>query len=237
MGKVDKVINRDEIYAGKLINVKEIAGTIREAKDAINSNILPETNGQTPLYATYIYDYRSVMFIKDQKDYALDLLYNSKSYPILNITDNNICMTSDILIADSVFIGPILQTLGYGELMSLEEIEEVRKKLFSKDFIEKNSEMFGYEKLSSKEARKPRKLYELRVRLGQNKYRYNPFIEDALPGIYMPYIKRLCDNNIKDALDRMKFTMTFKQDAFKPTYEEKKATKKYIRKRKDYNNL
>lgn len=122
MDKVEKVIKRDEIYAGKLINLKEIAGTIREAKNDINTTILPENNGQTPLYATYIYDYRSVMFIKDEKDYALDLLYNSKSYPILNITDNNICMTSDILIADSVFLGTILEKLGYGELMSLEEI-------------------------------------------------------------------------------------------------------------------
>lgn len=237
MDKVEKVIKRDEIYAGKLINLKEIAGTIREAKNDINTTILPENNGQTPLYATYIYDYRSVMFIKDEKDYALDLLYNSKSYPILNITDNNICMTSDILIADSVFLGQILEKLGYGELMSLEEIGEVRKKLFSKDFIEKNCEMFGYEKLSSKEARKPRETYELRVSVGQNSYRCNPLIEDALPGIYMPYIKRLCDNNIKDALDRMKFTMTFKQDAFKPTIEEQKTIKKHIRKRRSYNNF
>ena len=176
MRKADKVINRDEIYAGKLINIKEIAGTISESKDAVNTTILPETNGQTPLYATYIYDYRSIMFVKDKKNYAQDLLYNTKSYPILNITDNNICMESDILIADSVFIGTILQRLGYDELMSLKDIEEVRKILFSKDFIEKNSEIFGYEKLSSKETKKPREDCELRVCVGTNYYRYISFI-------------------------------------------------------------
>lgn len=237
MNKNNKVINRDSVYGGKVISVKRVAGTIYESKAVHESEIYPLIPNENELRATYIFDYRSIMFTPNQRTFATDLLYNAVDYPILNITDKEICMKSEIVIANAVWLGPILKSLGYEEQMSLKDLKKARKILFSGNFIKKNSELFGFERLSSYEAHQPEINSELRIAIGKYNYRSNPQIDSPLPSEYMQSIELLDNNEFHESLDRMAFTKTFKRDSFKPTLDEMIATKQLIKRRKNYNNI
>lgn len=132
----DYKIDRDSIYVGEVI--KPI--------DFFKYQYRCEETGQKVEGKLRVdsYDlYRSILFTKDEENFAVDLLYQSPRYPILSITDENICMNSDILVKDPYNLEPLLKYFGHSKKLSFEEILEIRKTYFSGSFGIDNCELFG----------------------------------------------------------------------------------------------
>lgn len=129
-------INRDAIYVGEVI--KPIDFLKYQYK-----NFQTGKKEESKLRASSYDSYRSILFIRDEEDFALDLLYQSPRYPILSITDENICMNSDIVIKDPYNLSLLLKHFGYDKNLSYKELLEIRKTYFTGSFGIENCELFG----------------------------------------------------------------------------------------------
>lgn len=90
--------------------------------------------------------YRSILFTTTEEKLANDLLYNSPNYPILNITDDEICMDFDrsiTLVKDAYNLAELLKYFGYNEELTYKDIIKIRKTFFSGKFAYDNCELFG----------------------------------------------------------------------------------------------
>ena len=72
------VVCRDNIYVGEVIKTDEIHPH--------------EEKGKKILISSAYYSLTSILFVLNDKGYAEDLIYNSPNYPVLNLTDDQICL-------------------------------------------------------------------------------------------------------------------------------------------------
>ena len=87
---------------------------------------------------------RSMLFTLDGNNHADDLLYDSPHYPVFNISPNEDCLSSSVSIADYAFeLYEVLKFLGCPEEMGYEEVLNLRKTLFSCDYVLDNCRKFG----------------------------------------------------------------------------------------------
>lgn len=130
---------RDNIYVGEVIKLS--SGIERNEGDFDFFYTKP---GQ--LYPTGFYSFRSMLFTPNESKYSEDLLYNSPSYPVLNVTDDKICLKlkeNDIVVANAYNLELLLKYFGYKEELTIEDIIKIRKTFFTGRFGMDNSRLFG----------------------------------------------------------------------------------------------
>ena len=139
MAKDNYKVCRDDIYVGEVANTDSIY----------------RYNGETSLFRTKPsqlstgswFHYRSMLFVPNEQKLANDLLYSSPNYPILNITDDDTCLsikTDTIVVKDACNLAQILEYLKYNVELTIEDIIDIRKKLFTGNFAMDNCELFGW---------------------------------------------------------------------------------------------
>lgn len=217
---------RDEIYVGQVVRTSNIYRSKIGEKD-------------TKLEVGNYRLYRSILFVPDniivpeQKTIALDLLYNSPDYPILNVTEDDICLNlekNSVVIKDAYNLSQLLQYFDYNKLLDYKDILEIRKKFFDGKFVYENCELFGMKEIfpeglsfysDGEEIIDPNELKRLR-----NEFKINQKLKDRtftvlsespLPKQCGEVLTKLSDGTIKNYTKHN----DKKIDAFKPSKEEK----------------
>lgn len=133
-------VSRNDIYIGEVVSTDRI---YRYKGDTTLLNTKP---GQ--LYTGGYFSYRSMLFVPNEDKLSNDLLYQSPNYPILNITDDEICLglgEKSIVIKDAYNLAALLEYFGYNKVLTFEDIIRIRKTFFTGRFGMDNSELFGME--------------------------------------------------------------------------------------------
>lgn len=126
------VVCRENIYVGQVIKTDDIYQYERDGK----SELLPGA----------YYSLRSILFVPDKNGLADDLIYNSPKYPILNITDDQKCLSlgeNSIVIQNIINLNELLEYFGYEKKLTFDDIMKIRKKFFNGYFCGNHSELFG----------------------------------------------------------------------------------------------
>ena len=132
-------VNRDDIYVGELISIT--SKIYRHQADYTYFHTKP---GE--LNVSSWFSYRSMLFVPNEEKLSNDLLYQSPNYPILNITDDEVCLSlkeNSIVIKDAYSLAALLKYFGYAENLSFEDIMKIRKTFFNGKFYRENCELFG----------------------------------------------------------------------------------------------
>lgn len=183
-------VKRDDVYVGSVIKTGDIyrwTGTMDHHHTK---------HGQ--LYAPFYKHYRSMLFVPDDNNRANDLLYRSKRYPVLNITDDETCLNAgkdSVVIQNATNISELLKYYGYDEILTYEDILEIRKYFFTGHFVKENEELF--------------------VKGAEYKAKY------ALPSQYFDILKSMGDKSLLDVI----FGFDKRMNAFVPAKEEGKIKK------------
>ena len=103
---------RDNIYIGEVVRTSKIYRY--EGK----TNLFCTQPGQ--LNASSWFSYRSMLFVPTEEKLSNDLLYQSPSYPILNITDDDTCLhlKESVVIKDACNLSALLTYFGYKKELS-----------------------------------------------------------------------------------------------------------------------
>ncbi len=115
----------DAVYAGTVVKVMSglfryehlVAGITERKVDIIN----------------YI-PYRKIIFVPNEKGLANDLLFDSPNYPVLNVTNDELCLNLDrssIAVKDAINLGVLLEFAGFNQEVTYRDILTVKKVLFS----------------------------------------------------------------------------------------------------------
>lgn len=119
----DIKVYRDEIYLGEVI--KDIPTVTH--KDEESRIYLPrKLDGQ--LSPNIYIPYRNILFAPNEEELAFDLGYNSPNYPILNMTDDEICLNlqeESILIHNIYNLGMLLQRMNFEDILNFQDIQKV----------------------------------------------------------------------------------------------------------------
>lgn len=129
---------------------------------------------------------RSMLFALDENRHANDLLYNSPHYPILNISPNDDCLSSDIVVGHYTFeMYELLKYFGYPEEIGYEDALQIRNTFFSCDYALDNCEIFGVIETGEHES-------SLEIFDSSGKHRtFNDVKEDSpLPECYFTMLRR-----------------------------------------------
>lgn len=112
---VKKMINRDTIYIGQ-VEICEVKFLERDEKGKL---YVPFKNGS-----------RSILFQPSDVGKSVDLL-NTKveNYPILNFSRDDTCFKSNVLVANSYYIGDLLRKYGFPLNLKEDEIRKIKKYL------------------------------------------------------------------------------------------------------------
>lgn len=132
---------RDNVYVGEVVKTSCV---YRRGVD-INLDLKP---GELDI--SYFKKYRSMLFVLNEEGLASDLLYRSPYYPVLNITDDKVCMDFDnsiILVRNAYNLAELLECFGYEKELTYEDIIKIRKFFFSSKFIYANCQLFGYKEM------------------------------------------------------------------------------------------
>lgn len=156
MFAIDYVVKRDDIYIGGVSSTNKQNISIHE--DGIydfsctseshiyhyfdNRRYLLEPKTQL-FYKDDPENERSVLFVLDENNCMNDLLYQSPHYPVFNLSDNALCLSSIFSVKNDAYtLGKFLRYLGYPEWLTYEHIVEIKERFFG-DFVLDNSELFG----------------------------------------------------------------------------------------------
>lgn len=89
---------------------------------------------------------RNMLFTLDQEKHADDLLFDTPHYPVLNISSDEECRKSTILIATATYeLYELLKYFGYSEKLGYDDILRIRNTFFNCDYVLDNSSMYGRE--------------------------------------------------------------------------------------------
>ena len=168
MESKDYVVNRDDIYVGDVcgINPEKIViypdgifdYSLLDFGFTTEEKLKKDLEGRLYLFKrdNEQLDYgwggnqpstsftRTMLFVLDENNRANDLLYNSPHYPIFNISPNIDCLNSPICILHNTYqLASVLRYFGYRDKLTYDDIIQIRKELFSCDFVLNNCELFG----------------------------------------------------------------------------------------------
>lgn len=216
-------VNRDNIYVGEVVRTDSIY----------------RYNGDTDFFRTKPgmlntgswFSYRSMLFVPNEELLSNDLLYQSPNYPILNVTDDNICLSlgeKSIVIKDACNLAALLEYFGYNRELTFEDILKIRNTFFTGRFAKDNCELFGRKETMAedvtfyaygKEVTDPKELEKRRRQFRaeqQSGHRsFSGVSEHVLPGEYWDVLDDRGDNSLIDAIEWHE-----KMNAFKPHKEE-----------------
>ncbi len=215
---------RDNIYIGEVVKTSKIYRY--EGK----TNLFRTQPGQ--LNESSWFSYRSMLFVPTEEKLSNDLLYQSPSYPILNITDDDTCLhlKESVVIKDACNLSALLTYFGYKKELSYEDILKIRKTFFTGKFAMDNCELFGWKEITAedvkfyahgkeitdpKELAKQRRKFRIQKQQGHRSFTCNGTSESILPSEYFDVLDRRGDNTLMDAI-----TWHKNIDAFAPHKEE-----------------
>lgn len=131
-------VNRDDVCVGKVVVVK---------------SEIESLNGQVTLSCWQ--PCRSMIFVPNADKMSDDLLFDTKNYPILNISSNDVCLNlsaNDIVVKDAFNIAELLRYFGYRKELSYTDILKIRKIFFDGKFGFDNCELFGFREWQPEES-------------------------------------------------------------------------------------
>lgn len=138
MNKKNYTVYRNSIFVGKVVKASSIYRLDSEFR------FFKTEPGQ--LLANPYIPYRSMLFVPNEDQMAQDLLYNSPCYPILNISNDEKCLSlgdDSVVVEDSCNLEQLLEYFGYAKELTLEDIIKIRKTFFTGRFAKDNCELFG----------------------------------------------------------------------------------------------
>lgn len=216
-------VNRSDIYVGQVVRTDDIY------RSEYDSHRIKE--GQLTICSWF--SYRSMLFVPNEEKLSNDLLYNSPSYPVLNVTDDDICLNLEkesIVIKDAYNLNPLLEYFGYDKELTFEDIMEIRKKFFTGRFAKDHCELFGYKETMAedltfyaygKEVTDPKELEKHRRNFRANQKAghrmFGGIYESPLSNEYFDVLDDRGDHTFMDSMIWQE-----KMDAFKPDKREGK---------------
>lgn len=215
-------VKRNDVCVGEVIKTSDIYRYTGESElyDLKQNN----------LYVHSWISCRSMLFVIDAERRATDLLYQSPTYPILNVTDDDVCLSlgdGAIVIQDAHNLEMLLAYFGYGENLSYKDILRIRRKFFTGHFAMDNCELFGWDETKPKdlefysEGQKisdPKKLLELRNQFEAERQAGHRLFGKATTGILPDDYWVIDDLGDKTLLDAIHWHE--KMNAFAPHKEE-----------------
>lgn len=158
-----------------------------------------------------------MLFIPNEEKLSNDLLYQSPSYPILNVTDDETCLSlgkKSIVIKDACNLAALLEYFGYNKDLTFEDIMRIRKIFFTGRFAKDHCELFGWKESKPEdytyykngvEVTDPK---ELKRRIAQERRSqqagHRSFIgvsESVLPREYWDVLDKMGDNDLMHAIE------------------------------------
>lgn len=136
-------ISRDDIYVGQVVKGE---GLVRNHLDHDYLGIKAGELGVIQPRAL-----RSILFSPSRENFAVDLLYDSPLYPVLNMTNDEVCMAyykDSILVDRAVNLGEILAYYKFEQNLVFEEVQQIRRAFFGGGFAqlyEKDFDITGKE--------------------------------------------------------------------------------------------
>ena len=201
-------VNRDDIHVGEVIRTDRIY-RYEGGTDLFSTK-------PSRLYTGGWFSYRSMLFVPDEEKLSNDLLYQSPSYPVLNITDDDTCLNlgkSSIVIKDACNLAALLEYFGYSKDLTFEDIMRIRKTFFTGRFAMDNCELFGWKETQPEdwtyynngvEITDPK---ELERRIAQERKAqqaghrvFSGISESVLPREYWNVLDQMGDNTLMDAI-------------------------------------
>ena len=224
-------INRDNIYVGEVVKTDKI---YRYEGD---HDFFLTKPGQLSTGGWFLY--RSMLFVPNEENLSNDLLYNSPNYPILNVTDDKICLNlkeESIVIKDACNLAELLKYFGYNEELTFDDIIKIRKTFFTGKFAMDNCELFGWKEIKPedltyyKNGVKVTDPKELEKRIEQERKSqqaghrsFTGTSKSILPTEYWSVLNKMGDNDLKYAIEWHE-----KVNAFTP-HEQEGPIKKLTR--------
>jgi len=218
------IVCRDNIYVGELVRTDSIYRY--EGEDDF-FRIKP---GQ--LSTGSWRSYRSMLFVPNEDNLSNDLLYRTPNYPILNVTDDEICLNlreNSIVIKDACNLAALLEYFGYKKDLTYEDIIKIRRTFFTGNFAKNNCELFGYKETMAedltfydkgKKVTNPIALAKRRMqyRLDQlaGHRMFSGVAESTLPSEYWDVLDERGNNSFMDVIEGW----DEKMNAFAPHKEE-----------------
>lgn len=221
-------VKRDDIYVGEVIQTSTI---YRYNYPDKYSEVSSDKIGVASAYG-----FRSMLFVPNDDLFAEDLLYASPNYPILNMTDDDVCLNlgvDAVVLRDTLCLGPLLEYFGYAEQLGYEDVVKIRKQFFDGTFARENAELFGYKPVmakdlvfykhgevieDSKKLQKARRQYERAHRGDHRKFR--SINDGPLPRVYFDELDGFGDVSFIQAI-----LWHEKCDSFAPDKKEGKIKK------------
>lgn len=133
------VVSRDDVYVGEVVRAFNIYRDLGEV------DIFEAKSGKLDTGSWF--SYRSMLFVPDENNFSNDLLYKTPNYPILNVTDDNVCLglgKNSIVIRDACNLAELLEYFDYGKDLTFEDIMKIRKTFFTGKFAKDNCQLFGW---------------------------------------------------------------------------------------------
>ena len=144
MENINYKVNRDDVHVGSVIYT-DMSRIYRVVDDYRTVNSL-KGKLTTNVWKTF----RNMLFVPTEDKYCDDLLFNSKKYPILNMTDDDKVLSLEgdqILISDACNLSLLLQHFDYADKLGYEDLLRIRNTFFTGRFAMDNCELFGFTEL------------------------------------------------------------------------------------------
>ncbi len=208
--KKRELIQRENLYIGEVVST-----TLRSIYRYLGENNYLRTQpGQ--LHVGNYKKARSILFTLDDEKKAIDLLYKTPHYPVLNLTNDlelyENLKKSPIIIKGAYALEELLAYFDYCEYLGIEEIKKIRREFFSGTFARNHCELFGYKKIE---------------RDGFITYIVDES-EPVLPRELFYILDGLGDNPLDYRLSMLQYGIEIKNDAFKPNKMEGKIKKIWL---------
>ena len=189
-------VKRDRLYVGELV---------------VPYNYELNDDGKIVVYS---YDTcRNILFSLNN-EMATDVLYESPEYPVVNITNPTRCLTSKMVIKDSICLDELLKHFGYQEELTGEDIRKIRQTFFTGEFCLNNAKLFGYQEVNAEDLtfydenkqvitdpvllEEKRASYRKLQEIGHRMVRYVG--NGVLPSEYFNILDKKADNSLMDCL-------------------------------------
>lgn len=218
------IVCRDDIHVGEVVRIDKIYRYEGE------SDFFKTKPGQ--LDTGPWMSYRSMLFVPNENKFADDLLYQTPIYPILNVTDDKICLNlgkNSIVIKDACNLSELLEYFGYNKYLNFEDIMKIRKTFFTGRFAKDNCELFGWKETmaedltfysngeiitSPRELERRRRQFRLEQKAGHRMF--TGISESLLSREYWDVLDDRGDNTLIEVINGF----AEKMNAFKPHKQE-----------------
>ena len=210
------VVCRDDIYVGELVRADRIT---RYEDD--NTFFSTKRQLDTCAYKSF----RSMLFVPSEDKLSNDLLYDTSNYPILNVTDDEICLNLEkksIIVKNAYNLAVLLEYFGYKKDLTYKDIMKIRRTFFTGRFGMDNSKLFGMEELipssfmpNITDNDKRHELYKKNVSLDSER-QFGSITTNKLPRELMGILDERGNNSLMDVINNF----DEKTDTFTPHKEE-----------------